>query len=109
MFNFTLLNGSALDCNTVDITGVPKEAVLMALYNVAKPQGLGFMHYRNENMTMEEAKAIVDSCLDFDYLMGRVMKVNLSKDLLNVYLFNRDNGPNAAQNALEKIIKSSGE
>ena len=71
---------------------------LKALYDHAKPLGLGFLHYRPAPMAIEEADDLARNQIYFDYLHGRVMKVDLNK--LDSYLYNRDNGPGAMDNAL---------
>ena len=94
-----------------DVTKIlTKAAVLAALYNAAKPQGMGFLHYHPTLMTEEEAATIlVSGTTYFDYLRGRVMKIDLSHDVesLNTSLYNRDNGPGAAERAIA-ALRSSG-
>lgn len=41
----------------------------------------------------------------FDYLNGKVLKVDLSTDELDTFLYNRDNGPDAAEKALEPLLE----
>lgn len=95
----------------IPIIGLDKAEVLAALYNYAQPQGMGFMHFNPKLMTREEAqeeinwrqKEIDDGYADqlyFDYLRGRVMKVDIAGDELDERLYDRDNG----QGAAEKII-----
>lgn len=85
----------------MDITGHNKAVILAALYNDARPQGMGLLHYDPKPMTTKEAQAILDKGItDFDYLKGRVMKVNLSGDFLDTRLYNRDNGQGAAEYAV---------
>jgi len=85
----------------MDITELNKAEVLAALYNGSKQQGMGFMDTRGSRMmTVPEAAEILKTQTRFDYLYGRVMKINLSTNDLETYLYNRDNGPLAA----EKII-----
>lgn len=85
----------------IDISGMDKAEVLAKLYNAARPQGMGFLHYTAQDMTAEEAKELLsDGRAYFDYLKGRVMKVNLSGDLLCPVLYDRDNGEGAARRAL---------
>lgn len=43
---------------------------------------------------------------DFDYLKGRVMKVNLSGDTLNEWGYDRDNGTGAAERAIASLRKA---
>lgn len=83
-----------------------KARALKALYNASKPLGLGALQFDPNPMTDAEAKQIIDSGQTyFDYLKGRVMKVNLEGDLLDPRLFDRDNGQGAAENALNAEFK----
>jgi len=103
----------------MNIKDLNKAAILAVLYNRAKCQGgMGILHFDPKPMTVEEARTILSqeqgddatqmfgdfahngNRLYFDYLKGRVMKVDLSKDELNTALYNRDNGPNAAEDAI---------
>jgi hypothetical protein len=90
----------------IDIKGFSKAKLLASLYNRARPQGMGFLQYDPKDMTIEEAQKIIDELtmngyrLYFDYLKGRVMKVNLSKDMLDPSLYDRDNGPGSAFEAV---------
>lgn len=84
----------------VDISNKDKAEVLAALYNASHPHGMGFLQYNPEPMTVEEAKILLDRCTYFDYLNGRVMKVNLEGDIVNVSLYNVDNGEGAAEKAI---------
>lgn len=88
----------------INIKGIDKPLVLAALYNNAKPLGMGMLHYTPEPMEIEEAIALCEqqTRLYFDYVHGRVMKVDLSKDELNPGLYDRDNGPGAAEIALKE-------
>ncbi len=85
----------------MDISKMNKAEVLATLYNNARTQGMGILHYTPEDMTKEEAQKLLDDGQTyFDYMKGRVMKIDLSKDELNTRLYNRDNGENAAEKAL---------
>ncbi len=94
---------------TLNIKGQNKAAVLAALYNASQPLGMGFLHFTPEPMTLEEAEKQIadldpfykrDGRISFDYLKGRVMKVDVGQDELWVGLYDRDNGPGAAERAL---------
>ena len=95
----------------MDISKMDKAEVLRRLYNNAKPQGLGFLHYTPKEMTIEEARELIKNGIDesgsrglyFDYVHGRVMKIDLSTDELRTGLYNRDNGTNAAEEALKDL------
>lgn len=88
----------------IDISKLSKAEVLRRLYNRSGPQGMGIVHYKPEPMTLEQAQVIVDKVpsLYFDYVQGRVMKVDLSGDQLNPRLYDRDNGEGAAAAALDE-------
>lgn len=82
----------------VDIKGLNKAEVLASLYNNAKPQ------FDQKPMSVDEAEEVLKETTDFDYLKGRVMKVNLSSDDgFEEWLYDRDNGYGAAQRAIDAL------
>ncbi len=82
-----------------------KAEVLMVLYNSAKTQGMGIFSYQIGQMTLEQAKNLLDKQKYFDYLKGRVMKVDLSNDDgFESGLYDRDNGEGAAKKYLDEYI-----
>lgn len=83
------------------ITGLDKAEVLAALYNGAAPQGRGFLHFVPGDATpgqMSEVIAARGGNLDFDYLQGRVMKVHLSGDEFDPWLYDRDTRCRSSRN-----------
>ena len=84
----------------INIADMSKPAVLAALYNSAKAQGVGFLHFTQEDMPIDEAADLLTSTHYFDYVKGRVMKVDLETDELSTALYDRDNGAGAARQAL---------
>ena len=79
-----------------------KEEVLCALYNNARCQGLGVLHYRKGDLSLEEARELLKITTYFDYLYGRVLKVDLSDDAgFDEWLYERDNGRDSAQKSLD--------
>lgn len=89
---------------TIDLTGLDKAEVLAALYNASQPRGMGILYYDPTSMTTEEAQKLLDSGQTyFDYLKGRVMKVDLSSDQLETWLYDRDNGQGAAQRVIDTL------
>jgi hypothetical protein len=76
---------------------------------------MGFLHYDPTPMTIDEAREYLVVGDDhaqmfgikrevyFDYLMGRVMKVDLAEDILDESLYDRDNGEGAAKKAIDSI------
>ena len=91
----------------MNIEGLNKAKVLAALYNNAKPLGLGSLQYSHGDMDEKEAEEILNRSSDkyFDYLGGRVMKIRLDKDDVSTHLYNRDNGPNAAEEAIANMVE----
>jgi len=88
----------------MNISNYPRAEVLAALFNAAKPLGLGFIHYKPEHIMDEsEAQELLTRQTYFDYHEGRLMKVDMSKDELRTDLYNRDNGENAAEDAILAI------
>lgn len=87
----------------IDITGLDKVEVLTVLYDNARCQGLGVLHYREGSLSREEATEMLNKSTYFDYVYGRVMKVDLSSNQFNEYLYDRDNGAGAAKRAIDKL------
>lgn len=96
--------GLSMGVGMINIKGIPKAELLAALFNASKQQGFGLLNPSGTvELTTEEATAILADHPPgqrFDYLRGRVMKVNISGDELNPGLFDRDNGEGAAQRAI---------
>lgn len=93
---------------SINIKGLDRAAVLAALYNASRQQGMGvFNQSGQKQMTIEEAnreiQEHVTQNLYFDYLRGRVMKISLKDDELEERLYDRDNGPGAAAAALSHL------
>lgn len=88
----------------IDTRDLKKAAVLAALYNASKPQGLGFLQFDPAPMTEKEAEEVLKCGTYFDYLKGRIMKVDLKNDDgFDERLYDRDNGLGAAQRAINRI------
>lgn len=88
----------------INIKGINKAEVLAALYNASKIQGMGFLQAKSGQMTTLEAEEILKTRSYFDYLYGKVMKIDLSGDSFNPWLYDRDNGKDAAKYALKDLI-----
>lgn len=104
----------------INTKGLRPTAVLAALYNASQPLGIGMLHFDRKRMTEDEAAAELKFDDDhakmfphvketrgatyFDYLKGRVMKVDLKDpDGFDEFLYDRDNGPGSAQRAIASI------
>ena len=71
---------------------------------------MGHLQFTPEEMTSTEAQRLLDAAGDipyFDYVKGRAMKVNLGKGTLSTALYNRDNGDQAAEWALQPLLDKS--
>lgn len=84
----------------VDIKGLDKARVLKALYDHSHVQGSGFLQAVPDGVvTVEHCEMLLGSQTYFDYLHGRVLKVELSGDEFDERLYDRDCGEDAAGNA----------
>ncbi|MEM4097705.1 MAG: hypothetical protein QXS81_03375 [Candidatus Micrarchaeaceae archaeon] len=91
----------------VSIKGLDKGEVLAALYNAASPVGMGYLQYNPKPMTPEEARNILKSQTDFDYLNGRPLKVNLSdEEAFDPRIYDSYNGQNAAAEVIRVLRKT---
>ena len=91
----------------MNISDLDKAEVLIALYNYARTQGMGFLtpDHDPSPMTKEQAETLLKEKTYFDYLKGRVMKIDLSGDKVRTDLYNRDNGKGAAEKAIKGLVK----
>ena len=87
----------------IDIHKLDKVDVLISLYEHSKPQELGFLHETSVPMSREEATDFLQQTSYFDCLKGRIMKVDLSGDCFDPWLYDRDNGHGAAARAINSI------
>ncbi len=90
----------------MDIKGLNKAEVLAALYNNAKPQGMGFLQFTPEDIDANKAQQLLNTGMTyFDYVGGRVMKINLKHDEVSTWGYDRDNGEGAAENPIKHLRK----
>jgi hypothetical protein len=93
----------------IDVSNIKPAAVLAALYNASTPLGMGFLQFTPEPMTEDEAEKLIaantyKNRAYFDYLRGRVMKVEINGKTLDPRLYDRDNGHGAAEAALMDLL-----
>lgn len=87
----------------VNIEGLDKAKVLKALYDGSHIQGLGFLQ-AVDSFTEEDARELLSETTYFDYLYGRVLKVDLSSDIeFNPRLYDRDNYEGKAQDIIDML------
>ena len=89
----------------IDISKLDKVELLVALYNKARPLGLGILQFNPKEMTMAEARKLLKNQTRFDYIYGRVMKIDISGNTLDPWLYDRDNGYGAAEEVVEGLEK----
>lgn len=93
----------------MNIKGLNKAKILAALFNHSRPQGMGMfpaLARGGHEMSEEEAQGFLDAGQTyFDYVHGRILKIDLEGDELSTRLYNRDLGDGAAEYALRDIVK----
>lgn len=87
----------------IDIKGIEKGVLLHQLWRFSQAQGISYLGLPikpvNEDTFREIIKMYQDEGRDlyFDYLMGKVMKIDISADEMDPWLYDRDNGVGQAQ------------
>ena len=98
--------------STINIAGLDKVEVLLALYHQGNYQGYGALQAFT-GLTREKAKEFVEDAaanprhgevMYFDYVLGRVIKTEIGEDELCPRLYDRDNGQGAAALALKPLL-----
>ncbi len=105
----------------IDVSDINPAELLAGLYNrsFVNPGGMGVLQAKPGDMTIEQAQSLLDGEVEgdymgvartgstgnryFDYLHGRVMKVEINGKTLRTFLFDRDMGNGAAQKTVEAI------
>lgn len=87
------------------IGGLKKVDVLIALYNHAEPIGMGIFTARkgSDKLEVQEAQNILNYSGYVDYAKGKPLKVDLSGDFFDPWLYDRDNGSGTAARCVEKL------
>ena len=90
----------------IDITGIDKAELLVALYHGTHPLGMGVLH-DNPEFGIDDAKAALASEPSgrLDYVSGRPIKVNISGNSFDPALYDRDAGEGAAQRIVDMLNK----
>lgn len=99
--------------STINIAGLDKAEVLLALYHRGQVQGLGALE-AGVGLSYDKAKEAVEQAaanpgwgevIYFDYVLGRVIKTEIGLAELDPRLYDRDNGEGAAKAALAHLLK----
>jgi len=91
----------------LNIEGLDKADLLIALYENAHVQGVGILQATDEPLTHSKAKELLEGYTYFDYLYGRVMKIDLGESVLNPHLYDRDNGHGACAAVVQTVRDNS--
>lgn len=95
--------------NEIDISDIDAAEVLVELYDNAGSPGLGPLHRRDKGMKIDEARKLIEVSGRFDYIRGRVLKVDLRDGKLKfARLYDRDNGDGAAQACVDRVRARKG-
>lgn len=98
--------------NDVYIGDLDKASVLAALFNNAAVLGMGFLHpLAKQDLTVADAAEVLERDdqvrpMYFDYVHGRVMKVDLQGDSISPGYYDRDNGPGKASEVIEHLRRT---
>lgn len=102
----------------IDIAGLDKAQVLIALYQGARPQGLGWWQelapgtaygtQRGGDLSVSDAQKALTETTFFEYVKGRVLKVDLSGTAFDAALYDRDNGPGKAARVIASLRQAEG-
>jgi hypothetical protein len=85
----------------VNISGLDKAEVLLALHGASRAQGMSFLNLHTP--TIEECRDWLAQGSYVDYFAGKVIKCDLSKDEFDPRGFDRDNGEGSAESAIKKM------
>jgi hypothetical protein len=91
----------------IDISGIDKADLLAALHNGTRPLGMGRLHAIPELTADKAREALADykpgERLYFDYVFGRPVKCDITGDMMETWLYDRDAGEGAAARVIAKL------
>jgi hypothetical protein len=90
----------------ISIADLDPADVLLALYNAARPRGMGFLVYDPEPLSREEANKLLQEKQYFDYVKGRVMKVRFGNGAVEAKWYDHANGPGTAQQVIRELRRT---
>ena len=69
----------------IEVTGIDLVKFTQKVYELSRPQGMGFLHFTPEPLVESEAKQLVQpddarNLLDMDYVRGRACKMHVWKE-----------------------------
>lgn len=94
----------------IDVTGASLEALIRSVFNLSRPQGLGFIHHREGDITEDEIADILKRGNDripvrMDYVRGRSCKFTVWQDGDRRYIRDSwyDHGPDQFDQLLRDV------
>jgi len=87
----------------LDIKGMDKAKILAELYNAANSIDIDIIKHDATTMSIEEAKELLKKQKYFNVINGRILKVDLRSDILDTYLYDRNNGKGSGYKVWKKI------
>ena len=104
----------------IDVSDIDPAELLAGLYNRSRPLGMGVLQAKDGDMSSEQARELLGGKVEgdymgeslhrddsehryFDYLHGRVMKVEINGETLRTALYDRDMGAGAAQAVVDVV------
>ena len=94
----------------IDITGVDLVELTKAAYRLSAPQGLGFLHAKDGELSDEEAQRLIQDDpympLRMDYVHGRACKLGVYKIKERLYIY--DMWYDHTDDDLEELLEAVG-
>lgn len=88
----------------INISGINKAKLLLALHKNSRSQGMSILHERT--VTLQECIERLKQDLYVDYFAGRVIKVDFEGGEINPDLYDRDLGVGACQKVVDSLRTS---
>lgn len=94
----------------IEITGVDLVTLIKKAYDLSSPQGMGFLHFKDEPMSDEEAKSQIREqgryAVSMDYVAGRAVKFAVFREGDKLFIYNAWFDHRLHQ--LEKLLEAVG-
>ena len=95
-----------ISINMVDIAGINKEVLLETLWNNSRPIPFYRKYKVNPpNFDIKKAMKQVKDDGYADYILGRLIKVNIESDSVDPEIYNENNGKGKLQIIIKKLRK----
>lgn len=87
----------------IDIKGLDKAKVLLALYEGSHELGMSSLGRFTDKPTLADCRKHLEASMYVDYFNGRVIKVDLKGETINEAFYDRDCGAGACAAAIDSI------